>query len=163
MRIDSRAGCVGRVVVARIYPGEDLVTGIGEACKKHGIKYGIITSCIGSLDSLYLQYYFEPKDPMNDPFGADRDLVLKKPTVLISGQGLICENQTDGSIDVHLHAVMRDNDGKVYGSHIPVGGNIAQYTIDVAILEVSDMRLLRVWEEETQHFQTKPMPPKAQQ
>lgn len=52
MRIDSNAGSIGRVIVARIYPGEDLVAGIEEACKKHGIKYGIITSCIGSLDSL---------------------------------------------------------------------------------------------------------------
>lgn len=158
MRLDSQAGIASRVVVARLYPGEDLVTGIGEACRRNGIKYGIITSCIGSLESLYLQYYFEPKDPINDPFGADRDLILKEPTVLISGQGLVCENADDGTIDVHLHAVMRDNSGKVYGSHMPVGGNIAQYTIDVAIIEVSDMKLLRVWEEETQHYQTKPVP-----
>lgn len=158
MRIDSEGGKLGSIVVARIYPGEDLINGIAQVCKKHGIKYGIITSCIGSLDSLYLKYYYEPKDPVNDPFGADRDLILKEPTVLISGQGLVCENAEDGTIDVHLHAVMRDNKGTVYGSHIPMGGNIAQYTIDVAILEVTDMRLLRVWEEETQHFMTKPLP-----
>lgn len=157
MRLLSQAGVVKRVVIARILPGEDLVTGISEACKKHGIKYGIITSCIGSLDAMYLQYYFEPKDPVNDPFGADRDLVSKEPTVLISGQGLVCENEEDGSIDVHLHAVMRDNHGKVYGSHIPVGGNIAQYTIDVAIEEVGGIKLIRAWDDETQHFQTKPV------
>lgn len=61
-------------------------------------------------------------------------------------------------MDVHLHAVMRDNKGNVYGSHIPAGGNIAQYTIDVAVIEVNDMRLMRLWDEETQHFQTKPLP-----
>ncbi len=158
MRIDSQAGSAARVVVARIYPGEDMVTAIAEVCRKHGIKYGIITSCIGSLSSIYLQYYYEPKDPVNDPFGADRDLILNEPTVLISGQGLVCENVSDGSMDVHLHAVMRDNNGKVYGSHIPKGGNIAQYTIDVAIMEVSGMRLLRAWEEETHHFETVPAP-----
>ena len=122
MRFDSQSGSTGRVMVARLYPGEDLLTGIGEACKKHGIKYGIITSA-----------------------------------VLISGQGLVCENR-DGTMDVHLHAVMRDNKGNVYGSHIPAGGNIAQYTIDVAVIEVNDMRLMRLWDEETQHFQTKPLP-----
>lgn len=158
MRFESQAGRVARSLILRIYPGEDLVSGIEEACKKHGIKYGIICSCIGSLESLYLQYYFEPKDPINAPFGPERDLILEEPTVLISGQGLVCENENDGTIDVHLHAVMRDNKGKVYGSHMPKGGNIAQYTIDVAILEVADMRLLRVWEEETQHYQTKPVP-----
>lgn len=158
MRIDSQAGRAGRLVVARLHPGEDLVTGIGEVCKKYGVKYGVITSCIGSLESLYLQYYYEPKDPVNNPFGAERDLILKDPTVLISGQGFVCENADDGSIDVHLHAVMRDNSGKVYGSHIPVGGNIAQYTIDIAIQEVEDMKLLRVWEEETKHLMTKPVP-----
>lgn len=56
MRFDSQSGSTGRVMVARLYPGEDLLTGIGEACKKHGIKYGIITSCIGSLSSVYLKY-----------------------------------------------------------------------------------------------------------
>ena len=157
MRFDSQSGSTGRVMVARLYPGEDLLTGIVEACKKHGIKYGIITSCIGSLSSVYLKYYYEPKDPVNDPFGSDRDLVSDEPVVLISGQGLVCENR-DGTMDVHLHAVMRDNKGNVYGSHIPAGGNIAQYTIDVAVIEVNDMRLMRLWDEETQHFQTKPLP-----
>lgn len=157
MRVISQDGAAGRVVVARLLPGEDLISGIAEACRRHGIKYGIITSCIGSLDSLYLQYYFEPKSA-DDPFGKDRDLVLHAPTVLISGQGLVCENVSDGTIDVHLHAIMRDNQGKVYGSHIPPGGNIAQYTVDVAILEVKDMRLLRVWDDETQHYQTRPAP-----
>lgn len=157
MRLESAEGKAARVIVARILPGEDLLEGIEAACVKHGVKHGVIVSCIGSLDSIFLKYYYPPKDPVNDPFSADRDLILNDPTVLISGQGLVCENEEDGTIDVHLHAIMRDNYGKVYGSHIPKGGNICQYTIDVSIVEVSGMKLIRAWEDETQHFQTKPV------
>lgn len=157
MRLVSAVGTIRRAVVLRIQPGEDLLEGIEAGCARYGIKYGIITSCIGSLERIYLNYYFAPKDDSSDPFGKERDLDLREPCVLISGQGLICENADGSGLDVHLHAVMRDNYGKVYGSHIPKGNNIVQYTVDVCVEEVGGMRLLREWEEETQHLQTKPV------
>ncbi len=156
MRALSEKGSGKSVIVVRLLPGEDLITGIEHVCEKHQIKYGVITACIGSLEKLYLNYYFEPKDP-NEPFSPDRDLILEQPVVFLSAQGLICEN-TDGSIDVHLHGVVRDNKGNIYGSHIPKGGNIVQYTVDIAITVIEDMRLIREFDEETQHLMTKPLP-----
>lgn len=156
MRLISEMGKISKVVVGRILPGEDVITGIEEICKKHDIKYGIITACFGSLEKIHFNYYFEPKDINKNPFGNERDLILEKPCVFIGAQGLICE-ELDGKIDVHLHGVVRDNNGKVYGSHIPKGGNIVQYTVEVAIEVISNMKLMRIYDEETKHLMTKPM------
>lgn len=157
MRIISEMGYGEKIIIVRLLPGEDVIEGIESACRKHDIKYGVITACFGSLKQVYFNYYFKPKDPINDPFGKDRDLILNKPCVFIAAQGLICEEE-DGKMDVHLHGLVRDNEGNNYSSHIPRGGNIVQYTVDVAIQVISGMKLMRTFDIETQHLMTKPMP-----
>ena len=157
MRLISEIGKSEKVIVVRLLPGEDVITGIENACKKYNVKYGIITSCIGSLEKIHFNYYYEPKDKQENPFGEERDLILEKDCVFIGAQGFICE-EIDGNIDVHLHGSVRDNNGNIYASHIPKGGNIVQYTLDIAIEVISDMKLMRIYDEETKHLMTKPMP-----
>ena len=155
MTVISEMGLGAKILVMRFGPGTDLIKEIKETCRSRGIKYGIIHCCFGSLRKLYIRYYYPPKDPVNQPFGKDRDLELEKSFSVLSAQGMICETE-DGDIDIHMHGVVRDDEGHLYGGDIREG-NIVKNTMDVAVTVVSEMKLLRVWDEQTRHLQLKPV------
>jgi uncharacterized protein len=148
VRIKSAVGQSGRTVVMRLLPGTELCSGILQACRKHGIRGGIIIGCFGSLGKILLSYA-KPPVPGKDPF-KDRDLIAEMPLSLLSAQGMICTDEK-GELAIHLHGILHGDDGNFYGSHIPVGNNYVYNTVDVAVMEVEGVRMGRTWDEETKH------------
>ena len=75
--------------------------------------------------------------------------VIKKdgPIEFLNGTGVVCQNA--GKYDTHFHATMCDKEGTVFGGHIVKGTTPALTTVDLVIFEISDVQMLREYDEET--------------
>lgn len=137
----SIEGRTGRVVVGKINPGTDMLTGLKEICNKHGIKGGSVISCLGSLNYARLMYIV--RIPEHRRGGAYSDPIdLRGPIELTSSHAIICQND-DGELSIHFHGTIVDSKGQVWGGHFPIGGNIVRSTIDVVILEIEGVKMAR--------------------
>jgi predicted DNA-binding protein with PD1-like motif len=111
-------GSVSRVMMIRLHPGQDLIEGIAEACLTHGLKSGVITSCIGSLQ----RASFFTVVPLPNKIGAGYgDPVVKEgPLELVSAQGTIGQD-LEGKLLIHMHGALADSRGNVFGGHLIKG------------------------------------------
>ncbi|SDI89570.1 PPC domain-containing DNA-binding protein [Natribacillus halophilus] len=152
-RIWSTEGTSKRMIAVRVLPGSDAVQGLIDACQKHGIKAGGIASMIGSFQNAqFMCIEPDPTSKTGASFTGKMD--VEGPVELLSGQGLICDQ--DGDIFIHLHAVMVDKNQKVFGGHIERGYCTVLNTLEVIIVEGEDMILSRENDSETGFIQTVP-------
>jgi predicted DNA-binding protein with PD1-like motif len=137
-RIEYACGAAGKVVVARILPGTDMIEGIEEACAQNGIKCAYV-SCIGSVREAGYMYLIEkPEAKLGGGYG---DMSTKGWSELITGTGFV--GHRDGKYDSHFHATLVDTDGKVFAGHMVRGRNPVFATIDVIITEIQAVELSR--------------------
>jgi len=129
----------------RVLPGSDVIEGIGEACQQLDIKSGSITCCIGSLQ----RASFLIAVPMNNKIGAGYSdpRVIKGPLELLSGQGTIGQEK-DGEIFIHLHVVISDKEGNVYGGHLINGKNPVLITCEVMVSQIDGIHMIRDYDPE---------------
>lgn len=144
----SVEGKTGRMIAIRLNRGTDLVQGVIDACKKHGIRSGGITAMIGSL-ATGAQYKFIALDQnMKTGAGFTEMQTIESPVEILSGQGIICEKGDD--LFIHLHAVMVDINGKVIGGHVERGYNcFALNTLEVIVEELENAVFRREIAEDT--------------
>ena len=144
-RFQDACGAAGKIVVARLLPETDLLTGIEAVCEKNGIQYAIV-NCFGSFESAGYMYLV-PK--VEAKVGAGYGDVLKQegPVEFLSGVGVVCQN--NGACDIHFHGTMCDKDGTVFGGHLVKGHNPTLTTVDLVVIEVSGVEMLRQYDEET--------------
>ncbi|MHB1162744.1 MAG: PPC domain-containing DNA-binding protein [Chloroflexota bacterium] len=137
----SEAATMGRVIVGRILPGSDLVTGIEEICRKHGVQQAMITGTIGSVVNPEFDWASTTEErPGTGHTSSNR---IEGAGSLISGQGLVCRNENGSELDVHLHCTITDPCGAVYGGHFPKGTVPVLSTIDVTLIEIAGVKLIR--------------------
>jgi hypothetical protein len=135
------------VVAIRLNKGTDLVQGVIDACKKHGIRSGWISSMIGSLEAgaKYVAVGLDPKAKTGVGFTGFK--TIDGPVEILSGQGMIADNGDD--LYVHLHAVFVGLDGKVIGGHVERGYGKALNTLEVVVVETEHIVIGRELDEET--------------
>jgi len=126
---------LGRTVFARLEPGADLIEGIKEVCRRHNISNGVILCCIGSLKNAVFSYGKIVHDK-NDPHGGGKGLHIVGPVSLLACQGVVCRQQPEGDLSVHLHGSVQDNDLRVWGQDFAEEGNIVFNTIDLVIADM---------------------------
>lgn len=148
VRYKCGAGRPGRMLIARLLPGTDLVAGIIRLCVDHGIQAGIVTSVMGTLRSAEI-YTAGPRPDLRAGIGYSEPLLLAGPLEFITGQGLLSV-QDDGQLFVHLHGMVSDLQMKIYGGHFFPGGNPVLSTIDVAITETAGVKVPRTFDPETE-------------
>lgn len=137
----SAEASMGRVIVGRIMPGCDLVTGIEAMCKKHDIRQAMIVGTIGSIVNPHFDWAstIEPKPGT----GNTSSRTLEGAGSLISGQGLVCRNEGSDELDIHLHCTVTDSNGDVYGGHFPKGTVPVLSTTDVTLIELTGVAVIR--------------------
>jgi len=137
-------GRVSRAVLVKVLPGSDIIEGIEKACHDMDIKCGAITSCIGSLQRTSLLVAV----PLNNKVGAgySEPRNLNGPLELISGQGTIGEDE--GTAFVHIHGMVSDKDGNVYGGHLIKGENPVLITCEIMISPVDGIQMVRTYDPE---------------
>jgi len=136
-------GHLSRMFMIRVLPGSDVIEGIREACQQLDIKSCSITSCIGSLQ----RASFLIAVPMNNKIGAGYSdpKVLEGPLELLSGQGSIGQEER-GEIFIHLHGVVSDKDGNIYGGHLIKGKNPVLITCEVMVSQIEGIHMIRAYD-----------------
>lgn len=145
MTVLHAATDVGPAVFVRLSPGTDLITGIEEACRAHGVRSGAIVSCIASLQ----RASFFVVVPMDNAVGGgySEPVHLDAPVEIVSAQGSIGA-EADGALFVHLHAAVADSQGNAHGGHLLRGRCPVLITSEIVILPFTDLRLVRMHDAE---------------
>ena len=122
----STETAVGRVIVAKIEPNEDLFDAIKELIKKHKIKSGLI-SVIGALKQFTIGYFDIEKKKYNFKT-FDEDIEL------ISCMGNIAFK--DNEPIIHLHVSVGKDDYSIIGGHLSQP-SVVSITAEVYIYEIN--------------------------
>lgn len=146
-RIQSTETASNRIVSARLLPGVDLISGIKEICTIHNVKYGTIVSVIGSLSKLHLVYAV-PSARGKVGIKYTEPIIIEGPLELLSCQGTIGVDDK-GEFDAHMHGIVSDKYMKIYGGHIMKEESLVLATVEVTIVELSNAKLVRKYDDET--------------
>jgi len=145
LRLEVVAATPGRVLVGRLHPGTDLISGLEHACDTAGVRFASVTSCYGSLSMAgfkILQLVPGEERPRLVPHH------MQERVEFMGGQGLICET-TDGARATHLHGSVSDASGVVSGGHFVPGENPVYNNMDFVLQELLGVRLIRSHDPET--------------
>lgn len=141
MEIIMSQGRLGRIIVARVKPGADVLEALKQIAIDSNIKSGVILTCVGSLNKEVLRNVkkFPPKLPVTDEQRATQ--VMEEPMEILAVYGDIARE--NGEVSVHGHIIVSSGDGaKAYGGHL-IKGNIVWTTMEVIIAEILDVDMRR--------------------
>lgn len=142
--METAQGRLGKVVAIRLKPGADVLHGLEEACKRHGISDGVILSAIGSLDGA--RYCDIVELPTKAGCGYGETLHLSGLIELIGATGIICHD-SEGTVNLHIHMSLADRYGNAYGGHL-VEGTKVKMTVDVVLAQIEGVEMGRQFDEE---------------
>ncbi|MBN1802769.1 MAG: DNA-binding protein [Candidatus Lokiarchaeota archaeon] len=117
---------IGRVIVGKILPDEDIIDAIKEMVLKHDIKSGLV-NVIGALKKTTIGYFdIEIKNYKFKTLDEDVELISCMGNVSYDHAGPI----------VHLHVSLGKNDFNVIGGHLSQP-SIVSITAEVLIYEIN--------------------------
>jgi len=124
------------LIFIRLFPGEDILEKLQEACKKYHVDTAVVISGIGQLKDFKLGYFKGKGDYTPEHF--------KTPHELLSLQGNIAK-QSEGYI-FHLHAILSNENKEVVGGHLIEG--FIEVTNEIVLLK-TDVKVDRKVEDST--------------
>jgi predicted DNA-binding protein with PD1-like motif len=148
-----RSGKPGRVIVARVKPGSDLLRSLQKIVAEEGVTSGVIVSGVGLLKQARLRNCKRlPEEyPITD---ANRTyLPFEKPLEILSISGNV--TLAEGAPLVHAHVTLSSVEGEeitVIGGHLIEGCEIFGFS-EFAILELEGIEMAKRFDEETQTLQ----------
>lgn len=137
-----------KIVVGRILPGVDLIQGIKEICEENKVRFGVISTAIGSLSKSGIVYAI-PDETNKMGLSYSEPTYFEGPLELLGCQGMVGENE-DGEFQIHLHGLMGDKDLKIIGGHFLPDKNKILVTAEITIIEVSQAQFIRSYDEDTE-------------
>ncbi|MCU0561928.1 MAG: DNA-binding protein [Desulfobacterales bacterium] len=140
-------GTLSKLVMVRLHPGTDVIEGITDACREHGIRSGAITTCIGSLQ----RASFLVVKPMDNRLGGGYSdpVALPGPVELVSSQGTVGMDES-GAFFIHLHGVLSDGSGRSHGGHLIAGRCPVLITCEVLISGFDGMAAVHRYDPEVE-------------
>jgi len=146
IRYKAVEGQPGRVIVARLLPGSDLIEGIKKICEDHDVQNAFISCSMGSLRKAVFMVT-KPKPEAKMGVGYTSPIEIPGPIEFLGGHGWVGEDEKGGRL-LHFHGIVSDSSGKTYGGHFVEGENRSLLTIDLVIVELKGVRLVRRYDEE---------------
>jgi len=125
-----------KLLFVRLFPNEDVHWELKKICRKHKVETAVVLSGLGQLKQFQLGYYKEEGDYTPQEF--------QKPHELLSLTGSI-SNQ-EGEYNLHLHAVLGDEEKNVVGGHL-ISAKV-EVTNEIVLLK-TDLKIKRILEETT--------------
>ncbi len=123
--IHVEQGRLGKLVMARLKPNQDLTESVEALCRQHGMKTAIVRGAIGSLIDAHLHYA--------TPSGL-REMEVNGPGVEILN--VFGEIGFSGDASHHpLQGVVADTDGKIFAGRFVRGANLSFITIEITLQE----------------------------
>lgn len=131
----SAEGKQGKIIIARLKPGQELVEGLSKILKEKKIKAGYIPVLLGGFKNLKIvsMAFGENED---SPKSIEKE--YREPLEYF-GIGTIAEIEGKPSIHIHLTAAQAGN--KAIAGHL-VSGEIVLLT-EVVIVEVKGVKMIR--------------------
>jgi predicted DNA-binding protein with PD1-like motif len=134
----SAVGRAGRILAARLLPGQDVVEGIIGLVKEKNLRSGTITA-IGSLRSAAVVY------PNSMEFGDNpMDVAvlykMEGPVELGIGQGVFGRDE-GGEVGMHFHGVIMDQNGNMRAGNLVPGSAPVLATVDLTIQEFEGLEI----------------------
>ena len=152
-QLSAAQGSLGRVVVLRLRPGDDLLLGMQEACRRYGIRNGVVLSAIGSLNGVsYCNVEALPDKKCG--YGYGQKLWLDGPIELTGASGVICTDEA-GSVNLHVHISLSDKYGNGHGGHLVEGTRVLM-TADIVLGEIEGVGMLRRFDPDMEVFLLSP-------
>lgn len=139
-KFSSACGSTGRIIAARILPGLDVLEALADICLKHDVRFGQITTSIGSLRRISLNYV--SRLTRAEGQGYTTHMEKEGPFSVLCGQGLVSPGDGPGKMNIHYHAVLSGEKDIVYGGHIE-HGTVTLTTLDVFIAEMHGVAISR--------------------
>lgn len=156
IRVSSIQAEGGKIIVGRLLPGTDLITGILKICEENNLEFGNIITIIGSLSKArFICATPDNRSKIGIKYGDP--IEIQGPLEFLCGQGLIGMSD-DEERAIHLHGVLCDKDVKFYAGHFVQGGNIVLATMEVVIQKLKEVKLIRSLDQETGFPIFKPKP-----
>lgn len=148
-----RTGGPGRVVVARLMPGSDLLRSLQRIVEEKGIKAAIILSGVGLLSKAELRNCRSLPDqyPITDRNRSFQS--LEKPLEILGLSGDV--SVVEGLPNVHAHATLscvEDEAIRVVGGHLVEGCKVFGFA-EVFLLEITGVEMVKSLDEETRTHQ----------
>lgn len=119
-------GTLGRLIIARLKPNQDLTESIEALCVQHGIARAIVRGAVGSLIDARLAYR------AGDGW---REHVVTGPGVEILNVFGEIDVTNDAEQMPTLHGMVADTDGQMFAGRFVRGGNLSFITIEVTLQE----------------------------
>ena len=147
IRFEEFEGKPGRIINARLLAGSDLLNGIVAIARKYLIRAGIVSVCFGSLSKTEIRW---EERILEGPRGDKRSApqLLDGPIIFLSAQGKVGVPR-QGEPLIHMHGVVADTKGQVWGGHLFPGENPVFSTMDVVIQEIEGIEFDSIFDPET--------------
>lgn len=141
-------GRIGRVLAARLLPGQDVVEGIIEIIKASHIHSGTITA-IGSLRGAKVVWAGSMEFGDN-PMDVAVFHEMAGPVELGVSNGSFGTDQ-DGEVVVHIHGMIMDKDGNMRCGNLLPGSAPVLATVELTIQEFEGLELKPTVDPEWKH------------
>ena len=155
-RFHSVDGQPGRIVSGRLLPGCDLVQGILEVAKHHGVKAAWVNG-FGSLAKAAFSPAVRLSGAMPDRVERWPNVSLSGPIEMWSGMGRL-GTPDEGEAFIHFHGLVTTPDGRLFGGHFFPGGNPVYATFEVHIQEILGVAFTREMDAEVEVPLIEPKP-----
>jgi predicted DNA-binding protein with PD1-like motif len=132
MRIDH--GSIGKIVVIRMFNGEDVIQGLKDAIKEYDFDSGVILSVIGTLKEVKLHYFLGRSEGITHVSHSGH-------YELTSGDGNFYSNGEE--IVVHLHVTL-SSPNEVFGGHLLLGSKV-DATVQAVLAELKQVDIKEVF------------------
>jgi predicted DNA-binding protein with PD1-like motif len=125
--IEVQQGTLGKMVMARLKPNQDITESIEELCLQNNIQTAIVRSAVGSLIDGNLTYAC-----------ADgwRDMQVNGPGVeILNITGEVSFDDDAKQPSSRLQGIIADTDGRIFAGRLIKGSNLSFITIEVTLQE----------------------------
>ncbi|UIN30955.1 PCC domain-containing protein [Microbacterium binotii] len=121
----------GRRVVVVLEPGDEILTSLADACRRHGIAQAAISTFSGAFRTVRL---IAAETPAADP-EAPMPTAVDVPYTEGLGSGTIT-TASDGALVVHVHVAVgvKDDAARAYAGHLLSGET--HYVVEVVLDEI---------------------------
>ena len=153
VRYDARMGRGGRIIVARLKPGSDLLESLQHIASEERVEAGVILSGVGLLGEAWLRNCKSlPEEfPITD---ANRTyLSFRRPLEILSISGNV--SKAEGRPLIHAHANLSYVEGDVItvvGGHLLRGCTVYGFA-EIVIMALEGIEMEKRFDEETKTLQ----------
>jgi len=152
-RYVSKIGTGGKVLVARLKPGSDLLLSIRSLAEKEGIVSGVILSGVGLLRAASLRNCksFPDQYPITD---VNRTFLrFEKPLEILSLTGNVSGFQGKPSVHAHITlSYVEHGRISVIGGHLIEGCLVFGFA-EIFLMELEKVQMTKEFDEETKTHQ----------